>query len=117
MPQSWGAAWPFPELPFADRLSGDPRVEQRNTLLHTLGNLTLMTGALNISSGNSSFAEKREKYAEHTTLFMNKWFSKRESWDERDIIERGEHLSGLALKRWQGLPEDEADLPPFADEL
>lgn len=116
LPQSWNEVWPFPNGPYADRYSGDPRVEQRNTLLHALGNLTLMTDALNISSGNASFADKREKYDEHTTLFMNKWFSKREKWDEAEIVERGEHLSRLALKRWEGLPGDEVDLPPFSDE-
>ncbi|MFC3118310.1 HNH endonuclease family protein [Jhaorihella thermophila] len=55
---------------FAERWSGDPRAEERNTLLDTLGNLTLLTGGLNISSGNKGFLEKREKFAEHTGLFF-----------------------------------------------
>jgi hypothetical protein len=56
LPVSWNESWPFPEGQFVDRFSGDPRADERNTLLHSLGNLTLMTDALNISSGNSSFA-------------------------------------------------------------
>lgn len=107
LPQSWNEGWPFAEGEYADRYSGDPRAERRNILLHSLGNLTLMTSGLNISSGNSSFAEKAAKYEEHTTLFLNKWFSGRDSWNETDIIERGEYLAGLALKRWEGLPGDD----------
>ncbi|MBD9627553.1 DUF262 domain-containing protein [Ensifer sp. ENS06] len=107
LPVSWNEHWPFPEGPFVQRYSGDPRAIARNSLLHSLGNLTLMSGALNISSGNSSFTEKRSKYEQHTTLFMNKWFSKREKWDETDIHERGEYLAELALQRWSGLPDDE----------
>lgn len=110
LPRSWNENWPFPDGTFVDRYSGDPRVESRDTLLHALGNLTLMTGGLNISSGNSSFTDKRQKYDEHTTLFLNKWFLKKEKWDEGDIRERGEYLAGLALKRWRGLPGDVSEL-------
>jgi hypothetical protein len=106
LPISWNDDWPFSDGPFVERYSGDVRAEARNTLLHGLGNLTLMTGALNISSGNSSFIDKRDKYDEHTTLFMNKWFSKKSKWDEHDIRERGEHFAELALRRWPGLTND-----------
>lgn len=106
LPRTWNEDWPFPDGEFVDRTSGDPRVQTRDSLVHTLGNLTLLTDVLNMSSGNSSFASKRDKYEEHTTLFMNKWFLKRASWNENDIRERGEHLSQLALARWAGLPND-----------
>lgn len=109
LPVSWNENWPFSEEPFVARYSGDHRAIARNTLLHTVGNLTLMTGGLNISSGNSSFADKRNKYDAHTTLFMNKWFSKKTKWDETDIGERGEYLAKLALQRWGGLPNDPPD--------
>ncbi|MFC6687804.1 HNH endonuclease family protein [Jhaorihella thermophila] len=73
-------------------------------MLDTLGNLTLLTGGLNISSGNKGFLEKREKFAEHTGLFLNKWFQKRDAWFEKDIIERGKALAEMALKIWPPLP-------------
>lgn len=106
LPVSWNENWPFPEEPFVNRYSSDHRAVARNTLLHTVGNLTLMSGGLNISSGNSGFADKRAKYEEHTTLYMNKWFLKKTTWTELDVRQRGEYLGGLALQRWCALPHD-----------
>lgn len=103
LPQSWGEHWPFAAEEFVDSTSDDPRVLARNTLLQTLGNLTLLTDGLNISSGNKSFAEKKSKFAKHTRLFLNTWFSEKESWAEEDIHERGEHLAELAVNIWVGL--------------
>lgn len=100
---SWTEDWPFAEGEFIPRGQGHQQAEDRDRLLHTLGNLTLITGALNISSGNKGFAQKREKFDEHTSLFLNKWFAKRDSWTEADIQERGEHLAEKALVIWPGL--------------
>lgn len=103
LPVSWNEDWPFSDGEFVHRASGDPRATARNSLLHSLGNLTLITGGLNISSGNRSFSQKREKYEEHTSLFLNKWFSKRNVWGEREIAERGAELAEKALAIWPGL--------------
>ncbi|MDT8853753.1 DUF1524 domain-containing protein [Paracoccaceae bacterium Fryx2] len=56
-----------------------------------------------ISSGNKGFSEKKAKFAEHTGLFLNKWFSERPQWTELEILERGERLADLAVARWAGL--------------
>lgn len=103
LPVSWNEDWPFADGEFVERWSGDPKADERNRLLHSLGNLTLITGALNISSGNKGFAEKRAKYAEHTALFLSKWFAKKEVWTEAEIRERGEHLAEKAIAIWPGL--------------
>eukprot|EP00873_Tetraselmis_striata_P024442 jgi/Tetstr1/444706/TSEL_032554.t1 len=103
LPVSWTEDWPFAEGEFTPRGQGHPKAEDRDRLLHTLGNLTLITGALNISSGNKGFAQKREKFDEHTSLFLNKWFAKRETWTEADIRDRGQHLAEKALVIWPGL--------------
>jgi hypothetical protein len=103
LPVSWGEEWPFEDGEFVGRYSGDERAVRRNTLLHSLGNLTLITAPLNISSGNRSFAEKRAKFDEHTGLFLNKWFSQKQGWSEKDILERGEALAEKALVIWPGL--------------
>lgn len=103
MPVAWTEDWPFAHGDFVTRGSGDPRAEERNRLLHTLGNLTLITGGLNISSGNKGFLQKREKFEEHTSLFLNKWFTKQDAWTETDIKKRGEHLAEKALMIWPGL--------------
>lgn len=104
LPVSWNEDWPFEEGEFVDRWSDHPEAEYRNNLLHTLGNLTLLTGSLNISSSNKGFLEKRAKLEEHTGLFLNKWFLMREKWSESEIRERGENLADLALDIW--LPLD-----------
>ena len=103
LPVSWTEDWPFAEGEFTPRGQGHQKAEDRDRLLHTLGNLTLITGALNISSGNKGFAQKREKFDEHTSLFLNKWFAKRESWTEADMRERGEYLAEKAITIWPGL--------------
>lgn len=103
LPVRWTDVWPFPHGEFVERLSEDPRAEERNALIHTIGNLTLLSDALNISVGNKSFLEKREKLEEHTGLFLNKWFLKRDFWDESTIRERGEELSDKAVAIWPSL--------------
>ena len=52
LPQSWTEAWPFEEGAFVERFSGNPKAKARDTIVQTLGNLTLLTGGLNISVGN-----------------------------------------------------------------
>ena len=103
LPSTWNEDWPFEDGVFVGRWSGDPKAEKRNSLLHTLGNLTLLSGGLNISSGNRSFAKKKSKFNEHTGLFLNKWFAKKSVWTEAEIRERGEHLADLAIQIWPGL--------------
>lgn len=56
-----------------------------------------------LSSGNKSFFQKREKLEEHTGLFLNKWFLKKESWHETGIMERSTSLSKLAVEIWPSL--------------
>ena len=103
LPVAWNEDWPFEDGVFVELGSGDPKAENRNRLVQTLGNLTLVSEPLNISSGNKSFANKKLKFDEHTALFLNKWFAKKSIWTEAQIQERGEHLAGLAIQIWPGL--------------
>jgi uncharacterized protein with ParB-like and HNH nuclease domain len=107
LPVSWTEEWPFEDGSFVDRWSDDPKAETRNRILHTLGNLTLVTGALNISSGTKGFVEKRNKLEEHTGLFLNKWFLKKSAWGEAHIRERGEALADMAVVAWSPLHSSE----------
>lgn len=103
LPRSWGEQWPYENGSTGS--SSDETVEaiSRNRELHTLGNLTLLTSGLNISSGNKSLSEKKAKFEEHTGLFLNKWFSGKSQWTEAEIRERGEKLADMAVIRWRGL--------------
>ncbi|KXV35666.1 hypothetical protein AD942_00310 [Gluconobacter japonicus] len=103
LPQTWTDDWPFQGGEYFSRFSDFPEVIARKAAANSLGNLTLITSSLNISAGNRSFAEKRAKFAEHTGLFLNKWFVGREEWAETQINERGEHLASLAVKIWPAL--------------
>ena len=100
MPQKWTNDWPFEDGEEHDYSSDDQKVLRRKRLIHTLGNLTLLTDVLNISSGNASFAVKKEKFAEHSGLFLNKWFETRGKWTETEILERGGRLADLAKDVW-----------------
>lgn len=103
LPVSWNEAWPFVDEPFVKRTSEERHAIRRNRLIHTLGNLTLLSDRLNISAGNASFEEKNAKFTEHSGLFLNKWFRNRSSWAEPEILERSEHLAQLALTIWPDL--------------
>ena len=103
LPASWTDDWPFEDGKFVERWSSDPKAELRNRLLHTLGNLTLLTDTLNISSGNKGFLEKRGKLEKHTGLFLNKWFLKMDSWDEGQIRKRSKALADMAVNIWPAL--------------
>lgn len=103
LPVSWNEDWPFDDGEFVERGSIDPKAERRNTLLHSLGNLTLLTGGLNISAGNRGFLEKRAKLQEHTGLFLNKWFLQKDGWNEVQIKERAQAFATMAVSIWPPL--------------
>ena len=105
LPITWTEDWPFQDGEWVDKWSDDPRAVKRVQALHTLGNLTLITSGLNVSSGNKGFLSKTQKYAEHTSLFLNKWFTDHEKWHEEKILERGGALSNKAMKIWVSLKE------------
>ena len=103
MPQSWGNDWPYEDDSIGNYYDEDTRAKDRNKILHTLGNLTLLSGNLNISSSNKDFNYKKEKFANHTGLFLNKWFRKKSRWTEQEIHERSEKLADISVKHWVGL--------------
>ncbi len=103
LPRTWTEEWPFSENEFAGPYQDLPQVIARKSSLNSLGNLTLVTSGLNISAGNQSFIAKKEKFAEHTGLFLNKWFANQTQWAEAQIEARGQHLSDMAKSIWLNL--------------
>jgi hypothetical protein len=83
--------WPTP--------AGAEDARRREALIDTLGNLTLVTGALNSSASNSAFDRKKQQYA-HSLLVLNKYFDKATVWNEAAIIERGNTLFEAIRKIW-----------------
>jgi Protein of unknown function (DUF1524) len=88
MPREWEKYWPLRNS------SGD----ERNELVNTIGNLTLLTKALNPSVSNGPWTKKRPEILKHSALNLNRELP--ESWDEAMIRTRTETLQKTALKIW-----------------
>lgn len=72
-------------------------------VIHTFGNLTLITPAFNSSLRNRSFAEKRPAIARESRLRMNTYFqdfTDDDMWSEDRIGERGGKLFEIACIIW-----------------
>lgn len=97
LPQSWQEHWPLPE-----GVNPVEAATTRDTLKHSIGNLTLVTHKLNPKLSNAPWAEKRDALSEHTVLFLNKGLVNGypEGWDEDTIRERGKVLASLAMHVW-----------------
>lgn len=103
LPQQWTDEWPFNEEEHEGSEDEDQLYEDREIILHSLGNLTLVTDSLNISMGNKSFSTKKKELEKHSSLFLNRWFRDQERWTEVEIRERGNHLANMAIEIWPSL--------------
>ena len=95
LPQAWQTNWHIP--------NGDNEAnERRNHAIHTIGNLTLVTGPLNSSLSNAAWEEKRESLYEHSVLSLNKQLVRDwpQVWDETTIEERAVRLHESAVLVW-----------------
>jgi hypothetical protein len=92
--------YPYPEVA-GDKAAEAPDV-RRSRIIHTMGNLTLLTGPLNSSVSNGPFAAKRPAIAKNSALRLNARFQAPEktSWSELDIAARGRDLFAFAKSLW-----------------
>jgi uncharacterized protein with ParB-like and HNH nuclease domain len=97
MPKKWESSW---------RLNDKYTKEQRNKLLLTLGNLTILTKKLNTSISNSDWDIKKNgknshkgliEYANGIAIFSK--YLQKEKWDEEMIIERATELKDYCIKK------------------
>jgi hypothetical protein len=93
LPQGWAANWPLPEDTPEAR-------EIRESLLHTVGNLTLVTQPLNSTLKNDPWQKKRKTLQKHSVLLLNADLQDKETWDESEIKSRSKELLKLAKKIW-----------------
>jgi hypothetical protein len=95
LPQEWEAHWPLPE-----GLSVDEATKRREYLLHTVGNLTLVTDKLNPAMSNGSWPSKKAALAAHSSLAMNRKLIALNEWCEAAVEARSKELFDLAKKIW-----------------
>ena len=105
MPQTWHPNWPLP----AELAEDEEAVAERNRIIHTIGNLTLVNGRLNSSLSNAPWASKRKTLADHSVLFLNKRLVNKgpKVWDEAAIEKRGKWLHRRAVTIWPHADEFE----------
>lgn len=99
LPQQWEPpAWPEPPAEAGN--DDESAVERRARLLHSIGNLTLLTQELNSAVSNGPFVNKRPEIAKQSALRLNTYFQDVTTWDEGEIIKRGELLLEHARRIW-----------------
>jgi len=110
LPQAWIEHWPLAsgesgltdeELLDAD--ADDPRAvatRDRNNVLQTMGNLTILTQALNSSVSNSAWPTKKPEILIALLLPINQKLHEYEVWGEAAIQKRREELLKHALGVW-----------------
>ncbi|HLG57926.1 MAG TPA: DUF262 domain-containing protein [Vicinamibacterales bacterium] len=96
MPREWGRHWPLTAA--ENTPEGREESDRREGLLHTLGNLTLLTKELNPSVSNGAWEKKLEAILKHSALNLNRTLPKQ--WNEDGIRHRAETLFDIALKVW-----------------
>ena len=100
LPQHWESHWPLEPLDGESAQDYIARKDRRNSLLHTFGNLTILTSSLNPDVSNGPFDKKRKKILEHTVLNLSRFLHKQDTWDEDCVVERGRKLFEAATKIW-----------------
>lgn len=110
MPQQWEENWKlrsglsgmtFEEMFDSD--NEDPRkleTEARERIIHTFGNLTLLTSALNAAASNSAWEVKKAEIVKNTLLPITLDPISQKFWTEDHISDRSNQMFKSALSIW-----------------
>jgi len=101
MPQEWREHWPLP----SDQTDAETHTIDRNRMIHTVGNLTLVNNRLNPSLSNGPWTEKKDGLGDHSVLFLNKELLAdvdSDTWSEETIQQRSVRLAKIASQVWPG---------------
>jgi hypothetical protein len=107
LPRKWQTHWP---------LSESATEGERGALVHTLGNLTLLTRSLNSKVSNSPWrgdSGKRQALREHNVLLLTRDIHDDavEEWTDNAIRERTKKLAEALTEIWR-VPPDHRVKPP-----
>ena len=114
MPQKWSKYWPLsggavaPCESSIQAVMGNHQLDDatktlmdtRQRWINTMGNLTLLTEALNPSISNGPWEAKREKIGK-SLLAMNRNIAAELIWSEAEIGRRAETLATVANRLWK----------------
>ena len=97
MPRKWTMHWPHPDGPRGE--------SERDALIHTIGNLTLLTSRLNSKVSNGPWlgdTGKRHGLEAHDVLLLNRDLLKTagNKWTDAAILSRSEELSKSIIEIW-----------------
>ncbi len=95
MPRDWRKHWPLPDE--VDTHEGE---REREKVLNTVGNLTLLTKKLNPSVSNGPWERKQRSILKHSMLQLNQQLRDENAWSEGRILARAKALFKLALEIW-----------------
>lgn len=98
MPVEWRRNWAAPTDDLGTPEEGPEEVRDR--LLHTFGNLTLLTQPLNSKNSNAGYAHKRRLIKKESALRLNAYFQDVEQWDEAAIQIRASDMLDTARSIW-----------------
>ncbi len=104
MPRAWRNRWKYPHEG-VDGLEKEEQLElerQRDHVIHSIGNLTLVTSGLQPVLSNAPWDCKQGTLNEHSVLFLNKDLltNPPQKWDECAIEARSRKLAHIAIKAW-----------------
>jgi hypothetical protein len=107
MPRKWLAHWPLQDGTEVDR----------DRIIHTIGNLTLLTGKLNSKVSNGPWSgsnSKRQGLEAHDVLLLNRELLKTagDNWTDKSISARTQELANIILKIWAVPPNHKSGFSP-----
>lgn len=119
MPRKWNNYWNLPNgyivdddtfntienYKFTEKYYNIPAeirkaVEERNNLIKTIGNLTLLEKEINNKIKNLSFLDKKNPIVDESKFSLNNYFKNLNEWNEQKILERNKILFECACKIW-----------------
>lgn len=110
MPYQWEEYWPLPDgskgmtyNELYDAEEGDERAEAtkfRNSMVQTIGNLTIIPGSLNSAIQNKPWNVKKEELQKYSLLAINQRLWGLDEWNEITIEHRSEEIFELARHIW-----------------
>lgn len=94
MPQAWQEHWPLGDG------APEEQAQNRNHVVQTIGNLTLLTRELNATESNGPWMVKKSALLRYSKLLMNSRVQCEEEWDEKAIMKRSKLIAEKAKLIW-----------------